>query len=189
MSYEVIDLKCPGCGAPIQVGMKECPYGHPVNISTFNSIYSMPAPMVNKYTSNYKQKLAAEPDDQELNKSIGICFLKLRMYEKALSAFDKAIVDDSESYFYAAASVLGGKKAFLNPRPNIDKALEYIDAAIAIEPRGIYYYFMAYIKYDYFSRKNYATTPDYIECMNTAQGIGPSDVDNVECQQTGLFIN
>lgn len=180
MSYEVWDLKCRGCGAPIQVGMKECPYGHPVNISTFNSVYSMPMPMVNKYVNSYKTDLNNVPDDKELNKSVGLCFLKLKMYQNAQSAFDKVVADnfnDSESYFYAAVSYLGGKKAFLNTRMNIDKSLEYINAARMIEPRGIFTYFEAYIKYDYFYRKSYRVVPDYIECLKKANELGTSELD------------
>lgn len=33
---------------------------------------------------------------------------------------------------------VGGKKAFLQQRATIDKILEYINAAIMIEPRGIF---------------------------------------------------
>ena len=102
------------------------------------------------------------------------------MYSKAAEAFDKAVIDnfdDSESYFYYAVCVLNGKKAFLNPRSNIDKALEYINAALMIEPRGIFYYFMAYIKYDFFARKSYRTTPDYMECLNNAISVGVSNTD------------
>lgn len=60
-----------------------------------------------------------------------MCYLKLKMYDKALGAFEKAIednFDDSEIYFYAAICLLNGKKAFLNQRPTIDKILEYLNA-------------------------------------------------------------
>ena len=180
MAYNVMDLKCPNCGFPISVGQKECPAGHPINITSFNSVNSMPSPMVNRYINFYKKELGTDPENKEINKSIGICFLKLHLYAKALEAFDKAMVDnfdDSETYFYAAVCILGGKKAFLNPRSNIDKVLEYIDAALMVEPRGIYYYFMAYIKYDYFSRKSYMTSPDYRECLSMAIDVGVPDVD------------
>ena len=49
MAYNVMDLKCPNCGFPISVGQKECPAGHPINITSFNSVNSMPSPMVNRY--------------------------------------------------------------------------------------------------------------------------------------------
>lgn len=43
MAHQVIDMKCPGCGAPTSTGETTCKYCHrPVIISTFNSVYSMP---------------------------------------------------------------------------------------------------------------------------------------------------
>ena len=100
------------------------------------------------------------------------------MYDKAISCFDKALEDnleDSEICFYAA--LLKGKKAFLTSRPVINKIEEYLNAAIMIEPRGIYYYFWAYIKYDYYYRKHFRSTPDYQELLETASSSGYSEYD------------
>lgn len=180
MAYKTERLTCPCCGFPIEVGMKECPAGHPVNISTFNSVYDMPMPLVNKYANTYRKELADDPDDKELNYSIGICYLKLKIYDKAQAAFEKAIednFDNSEAFFYAAICLLQGKKAFLHQRPTIDKILEYINAALMIEPKGIYYYFLAYIKYDYFARKYFKTSPTYGEALAMATDAGLSAFD------------
>lgn len=180
MPIKTEGLTCPGCGFPVSVGMTECPAGHPLNISTFNSVYDMPMPLVNKYANSYRKALADSPDDKELNNSVGICYLKLRLYDKALPAFEKAMednFDNSESFFYAAISLLKGKKAFLAPRADIDKAVEYINAALMIEPKGIYYYFLAYIKYDYFERKFLNTSPSYQEALQMATTAGLSEYD------------
>ena len=181
MSQQIVALTCPGCGARVSTGQKECEWCHkPIVISTFNSVVNMSMPEINKYTGVYKKALTENPDNGDLNKSIAMCYLKLRIIDKALEGFEKAIqdnFDDSDSYFYAAVCSLGGKKAFLNQRPAIDKALEYINAAISIEPKGIYYYFMAYLKYDYFERKRFRTSPNYLECLQTAVEIGVSEYD------------
>jgi tetratricopeptide (TPR) repeat protein len=102
------------------------------------------------------------------------------MYDKALSAFEKAIednFDNSEIFFYAAVCLLNGKKAFLAPRDAINKTEEYINAALMIEPRGIYHYLMAYIKYDFFERKYLNTTPNYHEALEAANDAGVSEYD------------
>lgn len=181
MAHEVIELNCPGCGARVSTGQQECEWCHkPIIISTFNSVYSMPMPEVNKYAGTYRKALVENPDNVALNKSIAMCYLKLKMYDKALSAFEKAIednFDDSEVYFYAAICLLNGKKAFLTQRPTIDKILEYINAALMIEPKGIYYYYLAYIKYDYFERKHFRTSPNFAEALQTAQTAGLSAYD------------
>lgn len=181
MSHQVIELNCPGCNARVSIGQKECEWCHkPIIISTFNSVYSMPAPDVNKYAGAYSKALAEHPYNQELNNAAAMCYLKLRLYDKALPAFERAMednFDNSETFFYAAVCMLRGKKAFLAQRADINKAVEYLNAAIMIEPRGIYYYFLAYIKYDYFERKYLNTTPDYQECTRQAYTMGVSEFD------------
>lgn len=181
MGQQIVELKCPGCGARVNTGQKECDWCHkPIVISTFNSVYSMPMPEVNKYAGAYRKVLSENPDNGDLNKSIAMCYLRLKIYDKALAAFEAAIeddLDDSETYFYAATCLLKGKKAFLAQRADINKCIEYINAANMLEPRGIYYYFLAYIKYDFFERKYLNTSPNYIECLKIANDYGTSEYD------------
>lgn len=181
MSQQVVEINCPGCGARVTTGQDECEWCHqPIVISTFNSVYSMPMPQVNKYAGAYRKALAENPENTELNNSIAMCYLKLKLYDKALPAFELAMednFDNSETFFYAAVCLLKGKKAFLAQRADIDKAIEYINAALMIEPRGIYYYFLSYIKYDYFERKYLNTSPNYQECFQMSCEMGTSEFD------------
>jgi len=143
----------------------------------------MPMPMVSKYANAYRQALAGAPEDKTLNNSLAMCFLKLKQYDMALAAFKKAMVDNfdnSETFFYAAVCLLGGKKAFLAPRPVIDEIETNINSALMIEPtKGIYHYFLAYIKYDYFERKFFNTSPTWREALASANAAGeaPSPFD------------
>ena len=162
---QILELECPGCGRPLSTDMKECPACHrPVVISSLNNVDALSMLEINKYASAYQKALATDPANNKVNGALAMCFLKLKMYDKALAAFDKAIVDNfdnSETYFWAAVAVLKGRKAFLCQRTEINKAEEYLNAAIMIEPRGIYYYYWAYLRYDYFSRKFLRVQPDY----------------------------
>ena len=130
MASQVIEMACPGCGARVTTSQTVCDFCHkPITISTFNSVYSMPMPEVNKYAGAYRKALADYPDDQQLNTSIAMCYLKLKLYDKALEAFEKAMednFDNSETFFYAAVCLLKGKKAFVQQRPTINKIEEYI---------------------------------------------------------------
>ena len=181
MATQVQDTACRNCGAAADIGQTKCKFcKQPVLISTFNSVASMPMPMINQYAATYREALQSEPDAKDLNTSIAMCYLKLKLYDKALTAFDKAIednFDNSETFFYAAICLLQGKKAFLIQRSVIDKIEEYINAALMIEPRGIYYYFWSYIKYDYYSRKFYNTSPTYQETLQKAKKLGLSLFD------------
>lgn len=181
MALTVENLKCPNCGAALAIDNKICKYCHnPVTITSFHSIADMPAPKVNKYASLSKKKLEDDPENQELNFSLGTCYLKLKLYDKALAAFEIAMednFDNSETFFCAAMCLLQGKKPFLHNRQTINKIQEYINAALMIEERGIYYYFLAYIKKDYFERKYLNVSPNFAETMQTANSHGVSEAD------------
>lgn len=181
MAHQIIDLKCPGCGAPASTGETQCRYcGRPVIISTFNSVYTMPMPELNRYAGAYRQALAENPDNAELNRSVAMCYLKLKLYDKALEAFEKAVekdFDNPETFFYAAVCLLKGKRPFLTTKPVIEKIEEYINAALMIEPRGIFYYFLSYVKYDYYFCKRLNTAPNYQELLQMAVQAGLSVYD------------
>jgi tetratricopeptide (TPR) repeat protein len=179
---KVIQLNCPGCGAPVSTSQKQCNFcSRPIVITSFHTTRSLSPLELNKYASAYRKELIENPNNKELNISIAFCYLKLKLYDNALSAFEKAMeenFDNSETFFYAAVSLLKGKKAFLAPRSDIDKILENLNAAIMIEPRGIYYYFLAYIKCDYFERKYLKTAPNWKETLQEAirAEFSPADI-------------
>jgi len=185
MVVQVHDTRCSGCGEPADVGQTKCKYcKKPVLISTFNSVHAMPMPMINQYAAANREGLQSDPNNKDLNNSLAMCYLKLKLYDKALGAFEKAMednFDNPETFFYAAVCVLGGKKAFLVQRPAIDKIEEYINAALMIEPRGVFYYLLAYIKYDYFARKSFNTSPSYQEALSSATvaGVSPYDIEQL----------
>lgn len=163
MEQRAITLCCPNCGGKIVPGQKECDWCHsPVIITRIDELENMGTPQINKYVREYSKILAQDSDAIGINKSIGLCYLKLRLIEKALIAFEHAMdddPDDNEIYYYTAICLLKGKKAFLSQLPTINRILEYLNAAIMLEEKGIYYYFMAYIKYDYFERKHLRSEP------------------------------
>lgn len=185
MPSNVINLDCPGCGAPVNTGTEICEFcQRPIVISTFNSVASMGMPELNKYAASYKKALSGNPDDSSLNSSIAMCYLKLSLYDQASAAFSQAIAqdfDNSELYFYEAICILKGKKAFKALRPDINKIEELLAAAISIEPRGIYYYLHAYIKKDYYERKHFKTSPTCQELVDqaVAAGIHPNDAQQL----------
>lgn len=172
MPYTVIDLTCPGCGEPVNTSKKNCKYcGRELVITSFTSVSSMLPKDIQRYVNSYKKVLSEAPNNPTINLSIAMCYLKLKLYRQALFCFEKAIednFDNSETYFYAAVSLLQGKKAFLTPIADIKKAIEYVEAAIQIENRGIYYYFLAYIKFDFYERKSLNISPNFFEELTKA---------------------
>jgi len=149
-------------------------------ISSFSSVRKLGKSDLNKYTSAYSAALKNDPDNLSLNHSIGICYMNLGLYDKAFNSFEKVIDADPEGsfgYYAAAASLLNGRSAFLSEKKKIDKAIEYLNAAITIEERGLYHYLMAYIKYDYYKRKYLIIQPSFLHHLNNARTIGISDED------------
>jgi tetratricopeptide (TPR) repeat protein len=179
MSTEVVNLMCPSCGAPTDTSQKVCEFcQRPIVVTTFNSVSDMPMAELNKYANAYKKALAENPENADINASIGMCYLKLKLHEKALEAFEKAIesnFDNSELFFYSAICLL--KKASLLDRATIDKTMKYLDSAIMIEPRGIYYFAKAYVKLDYFERKFLKISPKWNEELAKAKEAGVSETD------------
>ncbi len=173
--------ECPGCGASVAPDMKKCDYcGNPVIIHSIGAINTFNPLQLNKYALSYRRQLADNPDDKELSRSIGICYLKLKLYDKANEAFERAVTDnfeDADSYFYAAVGLLQGKKAFVASRADINKAVEYLNAANMIAPNPVYSLMLAYIKKDYFDRKALCTTPSWSEELMTAESMGATEAD------------
>ncbi len=178
MAYQVIKLTCPGCGYPITIDTKICPKcKRPIEISTFNSLSSWSVPLFTRWLN---QISPAFPDHTTVNLGLAFCHLKLKRYDVAESYFEKAIednFDNSEIYFYAAVCKLKGKMAFLAERAKIKAIENLIESALMIEPKGIYHYFRAYIKYDFYERKKFNTKPHYTECLQQAVDAGLSDFD------------
>ncbi|MCI8468340.1 MAG: hypothetical protein HFJ75_02370 [Eggerthellaceae bacterium] len=179
---EVFDMRCPGCAAPVDFATTKCAYcGRSVVITSLPAAKSIAAADLAKLARAYEADLGAHPDNAEMSKSLGLAFLTQGIYDKAREKLDAAIdlgFDDSEVYYYAAAATLGGKKPNALSRQMVEKAKRYLDAAIGLEPRGVYWYFMAYLNYDYYARKHLRVTPDYRACLASAAtcgGVSPAD--------------
>ena len=133
---EVIILKCPNCGAAVSTEQTKCQYcKKPVLIQRYEEAAEMPALQLNKYAAAYRKTLEENPNNREINLSVGACYLKLKMYDKALESLEKAMQDnfeDAEPYYLGAVALLQGRKAFVAQRVAIDKALEYLNAAVMI---------------------------------------------------------
>lgn len=172
MAVEIVKFRCPTCGAPLALDSRECEYcGSPVVIRTVNNLFES-LPTVSE--KNDAGQLA-DPDIAS-----ALRFLKAKLYDRALKALESAISNDfnnSDTYFYAAIASLKGKRPFLVSSAAVKKAEEYLQTAIAIEPKGIYYYLWAYIRLDHHFKKFYKASPDYKELFGMANNAGLSQAD------------
>lgn len=110
----------------------------------------------------------------------GVRFLSRKLFPSAISCFEKVIQNDvsnPDAYFFAAIAMLEGKRPFLMSRSVINKIENYIESANAFGERAIYYYFCAYIKYDYYEKKFLKTAPTYIELLTRSYELGVTDAE------------
>lgn len=178
MASQVINLRCPGCGAPVDTSKRNCSScGRPIVITSFNSVYGMPTSDVMKYKNTYQTVLNDQPENGMMNSALGLCLLKLNMYDKAFEKLNLAIeeeMDNSETYFWAAVSLLKGKRAFITSKNVVDQSIEYTTTATMVENRGLYYFYLAYLKYDYYAMKKLNITPNYYKELENAKLNGVS---------------
>ena len=143
--------------------------------------------------ASYRAAAAEHPNHNDVNTSIGMCYLKLKKYDQAIEAFEKAQADnfeDATPFFYAAVARLKGRKPFLCSRPEIDAIETDVNAALSIDPKAEQYYFLSYIGRDYFKRKFLKHSPAWEDLMNEAvnNGLSPADVEEFHAM-TGTPID
>lgn len=167
---ETESLHCPNCMNPVGPRDEFCPYckGH-LMIRSVSEVNDLSGIQLRKYQSAFEKRIEKGEGDLSLNETaLAFIFLKLKMYDKANEHFLKAMdtcFDNPDLYYGAAICQLRGQKAFVIPRTDINKAEEYLNTAIEIEPKGIYYYFLAYIRYDHHARKFFNVSPNYREYL------------------------
>lgn len=177
---EAVSIKCPNCSAGLAPSTKMCDYcASPVVITTFKTVFDMPFGQVSKYAQNYEKQVDSVPG-ANMSFSFAMCLLRLKRFDEALKYFEKAMIEDftnGDSYFYACVALLAGRKPFVLMRPQIDKMLEYLHAAQETEPKAIYSYMHAYIKYDYFKRKFFNVKPSFEDVLAEVKRSGMPDGD------------
>jgi tetratricopeptide (TPR) repeat protein len=93
----------------------------------------------------------------------GIEHLRLGLHAKALEHFRQAMNAGAQSpdlCYLSAVARLDGRKAFLASLSRIREAEELIRAAVMLQDRGVFHYFLAYLGFDYYARRSLnAPTP------------------------------
>lgn len=170
---KVCTYECPNCGAPISIADKIC--GH-----CFSSVYmqriqdsnSLSKADIAKHIAVYKQNIAnGLGNDINTLISLGICHYKNGMYNLSLKAFEQAIdvaPENVSAYYYAALSLLNGKRPYMQTLGKIKKVIELLEAAMNIKNEGRIYYFLHLVQVDFFDKKHLRTNYNSAELKNLA---------------------
>lgn len=110
-------------------------------------------------TGNHNTYHAVEPPAAAAarHRAAGLRQLRLGLPSEAAGEFLLARSTEPgnpDAYYFGAIAELGGKKAFLAPLRCVRAADRLIHAALAIEDRPEFHYFLAYLRFDYFARKH-----------------------------------
>jgi tetratricopeptide (TPR) repeat protein len=112
-------------------------------------------PAIQKYITQYSQTLKSDPQNHDALLAIGICYLKLGLYEISEKFFDK-IIDlhpiSPSGYYYRAICIFKGNRPRIASLPLTRKAEQLIKTSIELEPgNGCYSIVLAAIKHDYYA--------------------------------------
>lgn len=178
-SYQVILLKCPQCTAPIGKNDKFCGYCQSeLLVRSLSQYHELDKTIKVKYKTAYEDALK-KGDDSEVRASLGICYLDLKLYDMALSAFENAVRIDptSESaLYYSALAIFRGRRPFVAQMRSVKKAEEYLEAG-AIIGSGKCSAALAVIYKDFYEMKHLHGARSSRECLEEARERGLTDED------------
>lgn len=176
---KVIALNCPGCNQPVSTDQVKCRFcKRPIVVQRISEIQSMPAVEMSKYMNAYKSIVADNPAHIGLNGALAVCYINMKMYDKALDVFNKIMddnVDNPDIFFNTAVCHLRGKKPFQCQRSDIDAAIKYVNAANSLQPNAMNHLLLSYIKQDYFERKYLQVSPSWRDELEAAESYGANE--------------
>lgn len=144
---------CPQCGAPAGVAAKHCLYCKAeFVVASFADLQSIADAGVQKYVNAYRGAVRANPNDAEAHVSLGLCYLRLGLFDLAQKAFLTAAETAPEcgdAYFWSACAATKGRRLKSIPLADVRKMEEYVNAALAVDfNHPSYIGFAALIKRD-----------------------------------------
>lgn len=166
-------LQCPSCFCTISPDQDVCEFcGNKIVVESISDLANVTAESLRNYGRSYQKNIdSGVGDKMEMEGALAFVFLKLKLYEKAELHFSQAVDDfcsNPDLYYGWAISILRGRGAYGCYRETIDEAISYLKAALSIEKKGIYYYFLAFLTFDYFYAKGFHVTPSYNDYINMA---------------------
>ncbi len=120
-------------------------------------------PAIQKYIAQYSNSLKNAPTDSEALLAIGICYLKLGLYDLAmgfLARLVEAHPADPQGYYYRAICLFRGKRPRKANRRTAQEAESLVETAIQLDPaNGRYDALLATIRDEYYVRNGMRSPP------------------------------
>jgi tetratricopeptide (TPR) repeat protein len=111
-------------------------------------------PAIQRYIAQYSQVLRTDPQDRDALLAIGLCYLKLGLFDLA-DRFLRQLIDahpaDPSGYYYRAVCMLRGKRPRITSLSVMREAEQLIGTASELDPsNGRYEVVLAALRYDYY---------------------------------------
>lgn len=149
---------CSQCGWPFDIEAlksntcKKCRAA--ILVTSIALLERFDAPAIKRYIERYTQTLAENPQDRDALLGVGICYLKLGLFDLA-DRFLAKLIDhhpvDPDGYGYRAICLLRGKRPRTASLPVIREADRLIGTAVELAPGdGRYEILLAALRHDYY---------------------------------------
>ena len=147
--------ECPQCGAPADPSTTKCRHcKSPFVINTVSALSDFDESAISKYVSFYKKEAEKNPADDKAIMGLGICYLRLGLFDLAKTKLQKCIElvpDDGDAYYYYAVSLTGGRLLKSIPLGVIKEIEKFVETASQLnKTEAKYYLFWAMIKHGYY---------------------------------------
>jgi tetratricopeptide (TPR) repeat protein len=195
---------CPQCGWTFDVAAiqsntcRKCRSALLITSVAYLEKFDKPA--IQKYLARYSNILKTAPDDRDALLAMGICYLRLDLYELASQFLTKLIAicpSEAASYYYKTISGLKGRRPRTLSLTTIREIEQLLLTAMALEPQNARHdLLLAAVRHDYYVLNGLRVPPPtpyelvqgadgkYIDRREIRQGlalakIGASPVDSL----------
>lgn len=185
-------LKCKGCGANLSPSISKCEYCQSENIiTTKENPFKLDKKISKQYSNYYKSKAKENPSDVEALFSVGLFYLKMKLYDLAATNFENAIKiepDNADLYYYYSLSLIKGRRIKTLKFPEIKKVEEYLNTALQLDDKEVFYYLSGLIKQDYYNSNGLLNRGKSLQELLTEAKECQSDPEETEVLFDNIII-
>lgn len=128
---------CPQCGAPAGAGDQRCCYCRAeFVINSTAQLASLERPALDKYIQFYRAATSSDSTG-DAAMGLGLCYLKLRLYDLAAAQFKKVIESSperSEAHLYMACALMKGRKPKVVSSKEMPDIEAFVNSALMLAP-------------------------------------------------------
>ena len=193
--------ECPQCGAPAQPSARACEYCKAeFFVTSLAYLGRFKGGEVAKYLKHYKELAKQDPENEEGQLGLGLCYLQTGLHELAEQCFAKIIdaaPDQAQAYYYCALARIRGRRIRSLKLNEVRQLEAYLSTALQLaDDVPQYMLLLAMLKRDYYEANGMRVPPPGAGQLLAA--IGGASVDRnelvrlMECAQVAnpeLYLN